>query len=91
MHTWGPVMSNQYEVLGAAPKADDLKKLSPNHVHLKIKNLSAGYGKMEILHNLNLFVSRAQSLCLIGPNEQESQQYFTRFMDLLTFSQRDRN
>tara|TARA_B100000401_G_scaffold371892_1_gene270997 strand:- start:1147 stop:1932 length:786 start_codon:yes stop_codon:yes gene_type:complete len=61
-------MSNQYEVLGAAPKADDLKKLSPNHVHLKIKNLSAGYGKMEILHNLNLFVSRAQSLCLIGPN-----------------------
>ena len=61
-------MSNQYEVLGAAPKADDLKKLSPNDVHLKIKNLSAGYGKMEILHNLNLFVSRAQSLCLIGPN-----------------------
>ena len=61
-------MSNQYEVLGAAPKADDLKKLSPNDVHLKIKNLSAGYGKMEILHNLDLFVSRAQSLCLIGPN-----------------------
>ena len=61
-------MSNQYEVLGAAPNADDLKKLSPNDVHLKIKNLSAGYGKMEILHNLDLFVSRAQSLCLIGPN-----------------------
>ena len=61
-------MSNQYEVLGAAPKAEDLQKLSPNDVHLKIKNLSAGYGKMEILHNLDLFVSRAQSLCLIGPN-----------------------
>ena len=61
-------MSNQYEVLGAAPKADDLKKLSPKDVHLKIKNLSAGYGKMEILHNFDLFVSRAQSLCLIGPN-----------------------
>ena len=61
-------MSNQYEVLGTAPNADDLKKLSPNDVHLKIKNLSAGYGKMEILHNLDLFVSRAQSLCLIGPN-----------------------
>ena len=39
-------MSNQYEVLGAAPKADDLKKLSPKDIHLKIKNLSAGYGKM---------------------------------------------
>ena len=64
-------MSNQYEVLGA-PKADDLKKLSPDDIHLTIKNLSAGYGKMEILHNLDLFVSRAQSLCLIGPMEQES-------------------
>jgi len=61
-------MSNQYEVLGAAPKAEDLKRLSPNNVHLTIKNLSAGYGKMEILHNLDLFVSKAQSLCLIGPN-----------------------
>ncbi len=61
-------MSNQYEVLGEAPKAEDLKKLAPNDVHLTIKNLSAGYGKMEILHNLDLFVSRAQSLCLIGPN-----------------------
>ena len=61
-------MSNQYEVLGVAPKAEDLKKLSPNDVHLQINSLSAGYGKMEILHNLNLFVSRAQSLCLIGPN-----------------------
>jgi len=61
-------MSNQYEVLGVAPKAEDLKMLSPNDVHLQINSLSAGYGKMEILHNLNLFVSRAQSLCLIGPN-----------------------
>tara|TARA_Y100001970_G_scaffold270144_1_gene363648 strand:+ start:163 stop:948 length:786 start_codon:yes stop_codon:yes gene_type:complete len=61
-------MSSQYEVLGKAPKADDLRKLSPNDVHLKIKNLYAGYGKMEILHNFDLFVSRAQSLCLIGPN-----------------------
>jgi len=61
-------MSNQYEVLGKAPKAEDLKKLSSKNVHLSIKGLSAGYGKMEILHNLDLFVSKAQSLCLIGPN-----------------------
>ena len=61
-------MSNQYEILGKAPAGEDLKKLSPNNIHLTIKNLSAGYGKMEILHNLDLFVSRAQSLCLIGPN-----------------------
>ena len=61
-------MANQYEVLGKAPVAEDLKKLSPSDIHLTIKNLNAGYGKMEILHNFDLFVSRAQSLCLIGPN-----------------------
>ncbi len=61
-------MSDQYSVLGKAPQAEDLKKLSPSNVHLTISNLSAGYGKMEILHNLDLFVSKAQSLCLIGPN-----------------------
>ena len=61
-------MSNQYEVLGKAPKAEDLKKLSSENVHLNINGLSAGYGKMEILHNFDLFVSKAQSLCLIGPN-----------------------
>ena len=47
-------MANQYEVLGDAPKAEDLKKLSKDDIHLKITNLSAGYGKMEILHNLDL-------------------------------------
>ena len=61
-------MSNQYEVLGKAPQAEDLKKLSPKNVHLTINNMNAGYGKMEILHNFDLFVSKAQSLCLIGPN-----------------------
>ena len=61
-------MSNQYEVLGKAPGPEDLKKLSPDNNHITIKKMSAGYGKMEILHNLDLFVSKAQSLCLIGPN-----------------------
>ena len=43
------IMKDQYEVLGKAPVAEDLKKLSSNeNVHLTIKNLSAGYGKMEI-------------------------------------------
>ena len=61
-------MLNQYEVLGKAPDAMDLKKLSSKDVHLTIKGLNAGYGKMEILHNFDLFVSKGQSLCLIGPN-----------------------
>ena len=61
-------MSNQYEVLGKAPGTKELENLSSENNHLTIKKLSAGYGKMEILHDLDLFVSKAQSLCLIGPN-----------------------
>ena len=60
--------SDQYSVLGKAPGPEELKKLSSKDVHLVIKKLSAGYGKMEILHDFDLFVSKAQSLCLIGPN-----------------------
>jgi len=60
--------TDQYTVLGKAPGSDKLKKLSQDDVYLTIKKLSAGYGKMEILHDFNLFVSEAQSLCLIGPN-----------------------
>jgi len=61
-------MANQYEVLGKAPDRNELNKLSSDNIHLTISKLSAGYGKMEILHDLDLFVSKAQSLCLIGPN-----------------------
>ncbi len=46
-------------------KLDDLAGNSP---YVTIENLKAGYGKMEILHDVNLRVGRKQSLCLIGPN-----------------------
>ena len=45
-------MANQYDVLGKAPGLEDLNKLSPNDVHLTIRGLNAGYGKMEILHTI---------------------------------------
>jgi branched-chain amino acid transport system ATP-binding protein len=35
---------------------------------LRIDDLHAGYGQMQILHGFNLRVGRSQSLCLIGPN-----------------------
>ena len=56
-------MANKYDVFGKAPYLEDLNILSPNDVHLTIRGLSAGYGKMEILHNFDLTVSKAQSLC----------------------------
>jgi branched-chain amino acid transport system ATP-binding protein len=61
-------MSNQYDVLGKAPGPEELKKLSPDNNHVTIKNLSAGYGKMEILHDFDLCDSKSQSLCLICTN-----------------------
>ncbi len=47
---------------------EQLDELAGNAPHVSICNLVAGYGQMEILHNLNLRVGKAQSLCLIGPN-----------------------
>jgi branched-chain amino acid transport system ATP-binding protein len=47
---------------------EDLDALAGPQPHLRIDGLNAGYGRMEILHNLSLRVGRGQSLCLIGPN-----------------------
>jgi branched-chain amino acid transport system ATP-binding protein len=47
---------------------EELLKLSNQSKYLEIKDLNAGYGKMQILHNFNLTIARGQSLCLIGPN-----------------------
>ncbi len=46
----------------------DLDALAGNDAFVSINNLCAGYGKMQILHDLNLRVGKKQSLCLIGPN-----------------------
>ncbi|MFP4537956.1 MAG: ABC transporter ATP-binding protein [Dichotomicrobium sp.] len=45
-----------------------LDALANNNPYLSLENLNAGYGKMQILHGINLRVAREQSLCLIGPN-----------------------
>ena len=47
---------------------EQLDDLAGNQPHVSINNLVAGYGQMEILHNFDLRVGKAQSLCLIGPN-----------------------
>ena len=78
-------MSDQYSVLGSAPTREDLQKLSPDNVHVQIEGLTAGYGKMEILHDFDLMVSKAQSLCLIGPNGAGKSTFFILFTVLLIF------
>ncbi len=45
-----------------------LAELAGSNPFVKIEQLKAGYGKMQILHDFNLQVGKGQSLCLIGPN-----------------------
>ena len=51
-----------------APSTEHLLHLAGGEAYLTIEQLHAGYGRMEILHSLNLMVGKGQSLCLIGPN-----------------------
>ncbi|MEX0696765.1 MAG: ABC transporter ATP-binding protein [Dongiaceae bacterium] len=56
------------ELAAAAPDRARLAALCAGPPHLAVEGLRAGYGKMQILHDLDLMVGRGQSLCLIGPN-----------------------
>ncbi|HIF35720.1 MAG TPA: ABC transporter ATP-binding protein, partial [Candidatus Thioglobus sp.] len=43
---------------------DDLDALTNHKPHLSIDKLKAGYGEMEILHDIDLRIGDGQSLCL---------------------------
>ncbi|MGH6945774.1 MAG: ABC transporter ATP-binding protein [Kiloniellales bacterium] len=62
-------VTRQAEALaGGGPGRDRLRSLVAGEPLLTIEGLRSGYGKMEILHNFDLYVGKGQSLCLIGPN-----------------------
>lgn len=52
----------------AVPSPEALDDLANGEPLVRIDGLVAGYGRMEILHDVNLRVGAGQSLCLIGPN-----------------------
>lgn len=54
--------------LGSGVTREQVAALAGNLPFVDIEGLSAGYGKMEVLHDFNLQVGKGQSLCLIGPN-----------------------
>lgn len=56
------------EISSEAPAISMLELLAGPDPLLSIRNLVAGYGKMEIIHDFDLRVGAGQSLCLIGPN-----------------------
>jgi branched-chain amino acid transport system ATP-binding protein len=61
-------VARQAQELRSEVPETKLTALAGNEPFLSIRNLRAGYGNMEILHDFTLHVGRAQSLCLIGPN-----------------------
>jgi branched-chain amino acid transport system ATP-binding protein len=52
----------------AAPSRDQLAALAGGEPLLSVSDLRAGYGKMEILHGVDLLLGAGRSICLIGPN-----------------------
>jgi branched-chain amino acid transport system ATP-binding protein len=54
--------------LGGEITREQIAALAGKDPYVSIEGLSAGYGKMEVLHDFNLQVGKGQSLCLIGPN-----------------------
>lgn len=58
----------QVQDIADGPDKARIRELAKGDPFVKIENLKAGYGKMEILHSLDLEVAKGQSCCLIGPN-----------------------
>ena len=61
-------VNRQAQELGSGVSLDQIAGMIKGEPFLKIENLRAGYGKMEILHEFSLQISKGESLCLIGPN-----------------------
>ncbi|MFQ5850707.1 MAG: ABC transporter ATP-binding protein, partial [Candidatus Binatia bacterium] len=64
----GEVTSVADQTKKKRPTRERIAELAGNQPLLRIDGLVAGYGKMEILHGIDLQVTAGQSLCLIGPN-----------------------
>ncbi len=50
------------------PSIEELDNLIEGEPVIRLDDINAGYGRMEILHDFNLRVGKGQALCLIGPN-----------------------
>ena len=61
-------VNRQAQQLGSGVSEETINNLIKDEPFLKIENLRAGYGKMEILHDFTLMISKGDSLCLIGPS-----------------------
>lgn len=60
--------SEANKLTGKGPEKQELLKLAHNKPYFELHSVVAGYGNMQILHHLDLYLAQGQSLCLIGPN-----------------------
>ncbi len=61
-------VTRQVAAIAQEVSSERLDELCEGEPFVRIEKLRAGYGQMEILHEIDLRVGRKQSLCLIGPN-----------------------
>lgn len=61
-------VNRQAKQLGQSVSKQRIADLAGGDPYVKIEGLTAGYGKMQILHDLDLQIAKGRSLCLIGPN-----------------------
>ena len=61
-------VANEAASLGRVPDREAIESLVGGEPAIRIRDLRAGYGTMEVLHGVDLSLGYAQSLCLIGPN-----------------------
>ena len=61
-------VTKQAKAMAVDVPLETVAALANNNPFVNLKDLRCGYGKMEIIHGLNLQVGKGQSLCLIGPN-----------------------
>lgn len=61
-------IAEEAEALGEAVSTEKIRGLLTGDPFLEVSALTAGYGRMEILHDVDLAISKGQSLCLVGPN-----------------------
>lgn len=56
------------QIAAERPSRETLMELSGAAPVARIEGLLAGYGRMEILHDIDLYAGKGQAVCLIGPN-----------------------
>jgi len=61
-------VTRQVAAIAEGTTSEQLDSLVVGEPFVTIDKLKAGYGKMEILHEVDLKIGKGQSLCLIGPN-----------------------